>query len=402
MKGDDAWKKWILLDEEQLKLVESNSGFANFFNELQSTDCEGGKTVLQINEGEGINIKQNGYLYIYVSNTNTNYPVYFDNLRVEHTRGSLIEETHYYPFGLIMQGISSKAANTTSNKIKYNNMELQRGEFSDGMGLEMYEYKYRFYDHQIGRFISQDKLADEYVYYSPYQFAGNEVPNAIDLDGLEPLRPNGPRWGSSNYAQSRQSYRQINSYTPRPSSHRTSSTFIPNQGSSGGVRTPTNTYETHEPGTGDQFVGPYVNRNNTQGKAAVAITNVVDELKASIEKITKTTDNYINSSNQSTVLTKWKIDWKSKEAETQFNKLQSEYDSKVDDINKRYATKIPGTEASKEEWDNWFKSRQQIMGAIALLGPSPMSLILQNTNNSSEYNKSTVVQELPEIRRNPN
>jgi len=69
-------------------------------------------------------------------------------------------------------------------------MELQNEEFSDGMGLEMYEYKYRFYDHQIGRFISQDRLADKYAYYSPYQFAGNQVPNAIDLDGLEPYCPN--------------------------------------------------------------------------------------------------------------------------------------------------------------------------------------------------------------------
>lgn len=33
-----------------------------------------------------------------------------------------------------------------------------------------------------------DRLADKYNYYSVYQFAGNEVPNAIDLDGLEPAR----------------------------------------------------------------------------------------------------------------------------------------------------------------------------------------------------------------------
>jgi RHS repeat-associated protein len=69
-------------------------------------------------------------------------------------------------------------------------MELQSNEFSDGMGLEMYEYRYRFYDHQIGRFISQDRLADKYPHYAPYQFAGNQVPNAIDLDGLEEFRVN--------------------------------------------------------------------------------------------------------------------------------------------------------------------------------------------------------------------
>ncbi|HLO80579.1 MAG TPA: RHS repeat-associated core domain-containing protein [Chitinophagaceae bacterium] len=137
-----------------------------------------------------VNITRSGYLYIYVSNE-SNLNVFFDNLNVSHTNGPILEETHYYPFGLTMAGISSRALNgVAESKIKYNEMELQSKEFSDGSGLEMYEYKYRFYYHQIGRFISQDRLADKYPHYAPYQFAGNEVPNAIDLDGLEPLRIN--------------------------------------------------------------------------------------------------------------------------------------------------------------------------------------------------------------------
>ena len=88
-----------------------------------------------------------------------------------------------------MSGISSKALNFGSpeNKLRFNGYEQQNKEFSDGSGLEWYDYKNRFYDNQIGRFFVQDRLATEYVYYSPYQFAGNQVPNAIDLDGLEPL-----------------------------------------------------------------------------------------------------------------------------------------------------------------------------------------------------------------------
>lgn len=71
--------------------------------------------------------------------------------------------------------------------VLYNGYEQQSKEFLDGTGLDWYDYKNRFYDNQIGRFFGQDRLADEYVYYTPYQFAGNEVPNAIDLDGLEPI-----------------------------------------------------------------------------------------------------------------------------------------------------------------------------------------------------------------------
>ncbi len=108
--------------------------------------------------------------------------------QVMHTRGPILEETHYYLFGLTMAGISSNASlfGFPTNRIKYNGYEKQEQEFSDELGLEWYDYKNRFYDQQIGRFFAQDKLASEYVYYTPYQFAGNEIPNAIDLDGLGP------------------------------------------------------------------------------------------------------------------------------------------------------------------------------------------------------------------------
>jgi len=87
-----------------------------------------------------------------------------------------------------MAGISSQALSFGKyNKYRYNGKEQQNKEFSDGSGLEWYDYNHRFYDNQIGRFFCVDHLADKYVYYSPYQFAGNQVPNAIDLDGLEPL-----------------------------------------------------------------------------------------------------------------------------------------------------------------------------------------------------------------------
>ncbi|WP_346320998.1 hypothetical protein [Chitinophaga sp. YIM B06452] len=71
------------------------------------------------------------------------------------------------------------------SKYKYNGYEQQNGEFKDGGGLEWYDYKNRYFDNQIGRFFCVDKLADAFPFYSTYQFAGNKVPNAIDLDGLE-------------------------------------------------------------------------------------------------------------------------------------------------------------------------------------------------------------------------
>jgi len=94
-----------------------------------------------------------------------------------------------------MAGISSKALNFggIENRQRFNNYEQQNKEFSDGSGLEWYDYKHRFYDNQIGRFFCTDELASVYPWYSQYQFAGNMPIRFIDLDGKEPAEAEGRR-----------------------------------------------------------------------------------------------------------------------------------------------------------------------------------------------------------------
>src|ERR1700730_3230299 len=86
-----------------------------------------------------------------------------------------------------MAGISDKAlkANYAENKYRYQKQELQNKEFSDGSGLEMYEFKYRMDDPQIGRFWSVDPLASKYEYNSPYAFSEDKVTTHVELEGLE-------------------------------------------------------------------------------------------------------------------------------------------------------------------------------------------------------------------------
>jgi RHS repeat-associated protein len=93
------------------------------------------------------------------------------------------QDDSYYPFGLTMTGISSKSAGKIENKYKYNGKDLQNKEFSDGSGLEEYDFGHRILDPQLGRFWQQDAFADNFNTISPYQFAANNPITNIDING---------------------------------------------------------------------------------------------------------------------------------------------------------------------------------------------------------------------------
>ncbi|MCD2422442.1 hypothetical protein LQ567_06685 [Niabella pedocola] len=101
---------------------------------------------------------------------------------------TLLEETHYYPFGLTMKGISTSASRNLHNKEK----TFQNQQIDEELDLNWVQFKYRNHDPQIGRFIEIDPLANDYVYNSTYAFSENKVTAHIELEGLETLPSNSP------------------------------------------------------------------------------------------------------------------------------------------------------------------------------------------------------------------
>ena len=95
--GDpSAFINWVLFDEN-FNYVPEGSGFKKV--ETFSDD-------MQVLEQEETEVPKNGFLFVYLSNETQHYDVFFDDMLVNYSPGPLLEETHYYPFGLTMAGIS--------------------------------------------------------------------------------------------------------------------------------------------------------------------------------------------------------------------------------------------------------------------------------------------------------
>ena len=84
-----------------------------------------------------------------------------------------LQETHYYAFGLQMNGLGSSG----NNKYLYNGKEKQEQ-------TGMYDYGFRQMDPALGRWFCVDAMAESYVSMSPYVYGLDNPINYIDIDGL--------------------------------------------------------------------------------------------------------------------------------------------------------------------------------------------------------------------------
>ncbi len=103
--------------------------------------------------------------------------MFFENLFVLH---------RYYPFGLVMQGISSKTFNFAGAE---NNKKFNSIEHNKDFGLNTYEAFYRNLDPQIGRFWQIDPKLESAEAWSSYVAMLNNPIRYPDPLGDSTIKP---------------------------------------------------------------------------------------------------------------------------------------------------------------------------------------------------------------------
>uniref|UniRef100_UPI00261211D3 RHS repeat domain-containing protein n=1 Tax=uncultured Microscilla sp. TaxID=432653 RepID=UPI00261211D3 len=107
--------------------------------------------------------------------------VFFDDMVVEHTPQLIVQENHYYPFGMNLRGIEKQGR--PEHRYQYNGGIEKEMDFN----LNFYTTTFRSYDPQLGRFHQIDPLVDAFASINPYQYAYNNPLYFNDPLGLAPM-----------------------------------------------------------------------------------------------------------------------------------------------------------------------------------------------------------------------
>ncbi|MEX6690315.1 DUF6443 domain-containing protein [Danxiaibacter flavus] len=164
-----AYLNWLFFDEN-FNPIPSDATTGNGSGAMRVTGSGDGKALVQ----SGIKVPASGYAFVYVSNTSSTN-VYFDNLKIIHERGRILQEHHYYPYGLEIASISSRAFGKLDNGWRY---QGTFSEFEEETGWTNFDL--RSYDAQLGRWTSVDPY-DQYA--SGYVGMGSNPVNGVDEDG---------------------------------------------------------------------------------------------------------------------------------------------------------------------------------------------------------------------------
>ncbi len=171
--GPKAYLNWLIFDSKD-SLIDSG------YKRLTSVAREYGQNVAHERlVSPALFIREPGLVYTWVSNEETTpLEVYFDDFKVTHSKGPVIQLEDYYPFGLTFN--SYQREGSMDQRYKYNGKEEQ-----DELDLGWLDFGRRMYDPVIGKFTGVDPLASKYHWLTPYNYAENSPIANIDLWGLQ-------------------------------------------------------------------------------------------------------------------------------------------------------------------------------------------------------------------------
>ncbi|MBX2916279.1 MAG: hypothetical protein KF856_13495 [Cyclobacteriaceae bacterium] len=117
--------------------------------------------------------QQKGYIYIWVSNESENTKVWFDDLKVTHTKSRVIQASDYYAWGSTMR--EQRTPENDTYRYGYQGNFSEHDEETNWNHFELREW-----DATIGRWLVPDPARQ---HYSPYVGMGNNPVSGVDPDG---------------------------------------------------------------------------------------------------------------------------------------------------------------------------------------------------------------------------
>ncbi len=123
-----------------------------------------------------IKMQQGGYLAVFVSNKSTGVTAWFDDIDIKFYRGKLLEENHYYPYGMVLNQSHSTTVKP-QNTFLYQTKELNKTKH-----LYWNDFHARQYDAQLGRFTTLDPMGQD---HSGFMGMGNNPVSNVDPDGMQ-------------------------------------------------------------------------------------------------------------------------------------------------------------------------------------------------------------------------
>ena len=170
-----------------LKNIKYYMGALNYLNHLEINEMSG-QVIFEtfdlsyvltpegrITFGDAGEVNYEYFLKDHLGNNRVVFADYDDDGIAE-----IIQEDSYFPYGMQMAGLSERSGGIQPNQYLYNGKELH-----EELDLDWYDYGFRMYDPELGRWHVIDPLGEKYASISAYNYVYNNPINFIDPLGLE-------------------------------------------------------------------------------------------------------------------------------------------------------------------------------------------------------------------------